>query len=356
MAASIENAEVNIGFVEQIDECDKWKLHSAQFPSKLGGKPAWLSLNALPKADLMSCPNCQDPMIFLLQIYCPLIDDDEKVDCFHRSLFIFICKNTQCSQLNKSPNFKVFRCQLPRENKFYGYEPPLVKSIDLDLNFDTKCDTLCEVCGCYASKRCSKCKQVNYCSQNHQKLDWKYGHKSSCGMNNKTKQGACLLFDEAELVTEPESLATDEKEKSEEEKMTEYEEFMKSNKSHSFVSGDDRNLQKMALSDEDTDKVFKEFKKRVAHEPEQVLRYSLGGQPLWVCSDNIPNSGEIPSCECGAKRQFEFQVMPQLLCHLKLDKLENSIDWGTLAVYTCSENCSEGAIYHPEFLWKQDYS
>ena len=51
-----------------------------------------------------------------------------------------------------------------------------------------------------------------------------------------------------------------------------------------------------------------------------------------------------------------FKVLPQLLNHLKVDSLEASIDWGTLAVYTCSEDCSQDDIaYHEEFLWKQDF-
>ena len=48
--------------------------------------------------------------------------------------------------------------------------------------------------------------------------------------------------------------------------------------------------------------------------------------------------------------------MPQLLNHLKADSVEESIDWGTLAVYTCSRNCCDGPSYHSEFIWKQDFT
>lgn len=47
--------------------------------------------------------------------------------------------------------------------------------------------------------------------------------------------------------------------------------------------------------------------------------------------------------------------MPQLLNYLDLDQTDKSIDWGTLAVYTCSENCCQGPAYHKEYLWKQDF-
>ncbi|GBN32041.1 hypothetical protein AVEN_221815-1, partial [Araneus ventricosus] len=50
-------------------------------------------------------------------------------------------------------------------------------------------------------------------------------------------------------------------------------------------------------------------------------------------------------------------VMPQLLNYLSLDSVQDSIDWGTLAVYTCSKSCEKGVeAYVKEFVWKQDFS
>jgi len=40
----------------------------------------------------------------------------------------------------------------------------------------------------------------------------------------------------------------------------------------------------------------------------QVLRYCQNGEPLWVSDEGKPNDGDIPKCECGSKRVFEFQV------------------------------------------------
>jgi Programmed cell death protein 2, C-terminal putative domain len=47
--------------------------------------------------------------------------------------------------------------------------------------------------------------------------------------------------------------------------------------------------------------------------------------------------------------------MPQLLNHLGLDDMGSSIDWATLAIFTCSVDCEAGGKYGREFLWKQDY-
>ena len=52
--------------------------------------------------------------------------------------------------------------------------------------------------------------------------------------------------------------------------------------------------------------------------------------------------------------QFLFQILPQLLSHLNVDKLGTSLDWGILCVYTCKESCSIGNHYVQEVIFKQD--
>jgi pre-rRNA-processing protein TSR4 len=46
---------VELGFVE---EKESWKLSSAYFVSKVGGKPSWLDLKNIPKQSDLKCPNC----------------------------------------------------------------------------------------------------------------------------------------------------------------------------------------------------------------------------------------------------------------------------------------------------------
>ncbi|XP_009889786.1 PREDICTED: programmed cell death protein 2 [Charadrius vociferus] len=124
-----------------------------------------------------------------------------------------------------------------------------------------------------------------------------------------------------------------------------------------LASLDEETLEAMAKHETEEDKIFQMFKERVAAEPEQVIRYCRGGEgPIWVSGENIPEEKDIPDCSCGAKRIFEFQIMPQLLNHLQVDSLGESIDWGTLVVYTCADNCGEGNEYPEEFIWKQDFS
>lgn len=113
-------------------------------------------------------------------------------------------------------------------------------------------------------------------------------------------------------------------------------------------------LDSMAKHETREDSIFQKFKTQIAHEPEQILRYGRGIEPIWISGENIPQEKDIPDCPCGAKRIFEFQVMPQLLNHLKADRLGRSVDWGILAIFTCAESCSLGSGYTQEFVWKQD--
>lgn len=45
-------------------------------------------------------------------------------------------------------------------------------------------NTCCALCGATDSKlfRCSQCKIVCYCSKDHQRQDWKKGHRSKCSL------------------------------------------------------------------------------------------------------------------------------------------------------------------------------
>lgn len=48
--------------------------------------------------------------------------------------------------------------------------------------------------------------------------------------------------------------------------------------------------------------------------------------------------------------------MPQLLVHLKVDSAGQSIDWGTVLVYSCSQSCQQDKPYLEELVFKQDYA
>lgn len=87
---------VELGFAEPVGPGGAWRLRSAQFPSKVGGRPAWLGEAGLPGFDALRCGRCLQPRAFLLQLYAPL---PGRPDAFHRTLFVFACRGAACYRL-----------------------------------------------------------------------------------------------------------------------------------------------------------------------------------------------------------------------------------------------------------------
>lgn len=351
MAASV--SVIELGFVQ---ECEAWRLRSPQFPSKVGGRPAWLGEVGVPGPEGLQCGVCKKPVAFLLQVYAPCTGS------FHRTIFLFTCRDPTCHRGAESRCYRVFRNQLPRKNDTYSYGPPPDSPPprgEHPTSYQLKCGLrLCRVCGCLGPKSCSRCHKVNYCDRQHQLMDWKCQHKELCGPAYDVHQVQVadhgFLFPEYELVTEPEELDTDAS-LDDDSTMSQIDaESMNLETSMDELKLNEDELTAMAKHESEEDKAFSRFKKRISVEPEQVLRYCKGGEPLWISGLNVPAENDIPNCECGAKRAFEFQIMPQLLNHLKVDSLQESIDWGVLAVYTCSANCNAETSYVEEFLWKQE--
>ncbi|XP_049574402.1 programmed cell death protein 2 [Syngnathus scovelli] len=348
----MSSSDVVLGF---LDDAEPWRLRSPQFPSKVGGKPAWLCQRGPPALARLECETCSLPMAFLVQVYAPITGQDRS---FHRTLFVFCCKTPECYTQNDSRCVKVFRSQLPRRNEFYSYDPPPEDEPSSDFDPDQSVlpasgVKLCWVCGCPGNKACSRCHAITYCGKHHQTLHWKHTHKKECG-SSKEPTASPFLFPEFELLTEPEEEEDNDKRAEGDDEMGVTQTSADCSSLTEMLAETD--LEDMAMHETEDNKVFQRFKTKIAPEPQQVLRYSRGGSPLWVTSQHIPSDTDIPACTCGAKRTFEFQVMPQLLNSLRVDSTGASIDWGTLAIYTCSASCNQGDQYCLEFIWKQDFS
>uniref|UniRef100_A0A7M4G298 Programmed cell death 2 n=1 Tax=Crocodylus porosus TaxID=8502 RepID=A0A7M4G298_CROPO len=281
-------ARVELGFVEA---APGWRLRSAQFPSKVGGWPAWLGEAGLPGPAALSCGRCGQPCAFLLQLYAPLTG---RPDAFHRTLLLFCCRRPTCHRPAPAPGpLRAFRNQLLRVNATYPPEPPLPPApLPAGPPRLRNGAALCRVCGCLAPKRCARCRAAHYCGRAHQKLDWAAGHRRCCGAAQSDTEipDHGFLFPEYEIVIEPEET--------------------ESSDSEVFEPLDEEQLEAMAKHETLEDKVFQKFKNRIAAEPEQIIRYCRGGEggPIWVSGENIPEAKDIPNCLCGAKRIFEFQV------------------------------------------------
>lgn len=92
-------------------------------------------------------------------------------------------------------------------------------------------------------------------------------------------------------------------------------------------------------------KTYKFFK-RLSQCPQQIIRYEWKGIPLLNSEKCKPI---VSKCDlCGSERCFEMQLMPALITHLKAlsDKSCADIDFGTVLIYSCGDNCETNTKSH----------
>ncbi|KAL8137103.1 hypothetical protein V2J09_003104 [Rumex salicifolius] len=339
---------VTLGFVEKPEK--PWALLRQLFPSKAGSTPAWLDPINLPSGRSFICDFCEEPLQFLLQVYAPI---SEKEYSFHRVLYVFTCMSMTCllrdqhEQWKREPqkplrSVKVWRCQLPRTNQFYSSNPPKYDGSDRPLGIGAP---LCTWCGTWkGDKVCSSCKHARYCSEKHQAINWRSGHKLKCRQITATSSPCSMSSKEIQEVAST-SLWPEFEIKIEDECESDVE----------IPQGQVVETGKLDLDESegvDEDKIsWATFQERIGRAPEQVIRDS-GARPLWPMSSGRPSKTDIPKCSyCGGERNFEFQILPQLLYYFGVQNETNSLDWASIAIYTCVDSCEASAAYKEEFAW-----
>ncbi|KAK2735688.1 hypothetical protein FQN55_002050 [Onygenales sp. PD_40] len=135
------------------------------------------------------------------------------------------------------------------------------------------------------------------------------------------------------------------------------------------------------------DKSFMRFSSRLAHNPEQVLRYEFRGTPLlystsdavgklFPSSSSTGNGGQshiklssgagsknrIPRCEsCGRERVFEVQLVPHAIAVLEEGREgiglgpndDAGMEWGTVILGVCAGNC--GLEQEGVLGWREEW-
>nr|CAB3501084.1 unnamed protein product [Digitaria exilis] len=334
-----EEAEVTLGVLKKPKRPGLLLRHL--FPSKAGGIPAWLDPVNLPSGKSSCCGFCGEPLQFVLQIYAPIEDN---AAAFHRTLFMFMCPSMACllrdqheqwrhKHGNPCRSVKVFRCQLPRTNTFYSTEPPKHDGSDKPL--------------------CPGGSVIV--------LHWRTGHKNDCLQIISSDAKSSVL---SAIGKVPASTSWPEFEIEIDYEGTFDSDSCDENNSKSLAmqrhGKPDAMMQSwMDQFEADADnKCWASFQDRVSRAPEQVLRYCRepNAKPLWALSGGCPSNADIPSCSyCKGPLCYEFQIMPQLLFYFGVGNQPDSLDWATIAVYTCQGSCDQSVSYKEEFAWVQLY-
>jgi len=302
------------------------------------------------------------------QVYAPTEDN---LNAFHRTIYIFLSPDG--SSLSSPGAVKAFRCQLPRKNFFYPFDPPKKENRAPPALSTSQLET---------SLHRDPWKSEEYALAKETLKQNKSSNPSeNIGENSEKSQQKSqqpvVLFTEAELVVEPEPEDTaPEKDPQTAALLAKYQQHAETEGEYTEEELPTEVVDSFENAVPEEQQHFAFFAAQIAKEPSQVLRYCFdpGARPLCPAPGGIPEADSVPCCpRCGASRRFEFQVMPQLLNHLGVDVADpKAPDWGTIAVYSCSKSCgggSDGVIggnknneaslessessYIEEFVWVQ---
>jgi pre-rRNA-processing protein TSR4 len=266
------------------------------------------------------CDSCKNSMTFLLQIYAP---DTEYDAAFHRSISVFICLTCRCFM-------RAYRSQLPLQNDYYGKEPLLAKNVPQE---DEALERICcDNCGLLFHYDPTSCRPLPEFNIEIEDLEDIVIGEEDDGPDDNHDNDFEMEQEKIDQICKKSEMTLDE---SEADLFNDFTETAIEN-----------------------DKSFRIFKKLVEEAPvDHVLYYSIGGSPVWISDKNQLTSGPPPCGNCGEARQFEFQIQPQLIFHL-MKRLRGypmnaaPFEWGVVAVYTCSKNCSMSG-YGEEFVYNQ---
>ncbi|XP_048014722.1 programmed cell death protein 2-like [Megalobrama amblycephala] len=332
------------------------KINTSYCTNKIGDRPDLLPIITL---QYPICRLCQRGLSHVVQVYCPLAASP-----YHRTINVFACTNPQCC--GKSESWIVLRSQCLDD--------------DIKGNQDNKTTTCTE----------SAMSRTDWCDEAD---DWGMDDEEQANVAESGVQlpndGVCegtdvsskfqdLCIDggvDQQSTIQPTDVPifqsfyisvmeetdldgfhdTDHENKL----LREYEERegVIVGETQSCASGEAQEEYEKATV-KHGDEVFTSFMKKISLCPEQVLRYSWSGSPLFITEPPSNVNQMVPFCgHCSSPRVFEFQLMPALVSLLSSagTNLDISLEFGTVLVYTCRNSCWKSGSMVPveEFLFVQ---
>ncbi|XP_063108633.1 programmed cell death protein 2-like isoform X2 [Cavia porcellus] len=290
--------------------------------SKLGGIPDVLPDLAAPRPE---CARCRQPLALVVQVYCPLEGSP-----FHRQLHVFACARPTCGD-HGARSWKVFRsqCLEVREKQTQDAQ---------NWENDHAAENWCEGADDWGSDSeevppphltlgfgndSNSAKDVDWTAQ----LQDLHLQDTSLSTAHSAPPGEGMAASTVMLQFPPYYICVVDED--------DYRDFASLDHaycllkdyqqregvdmgqliSHSFSSDGDEKYEKTKIKS--GDQMFYKFMKRIAVCQAQILRYSWGGEPLYLTCPT-PEVSEVPACShCGGQRTFEFQLMPALVSMLR---------------------------------------
>ena len=372
-----EKVEVDLGFceeeykgtIEELEHTHTNKNWSMWDGGHVGGGPVWLNPKARPTDEELTCKVCNSSMLFLLQLYAPIDDETNLPNAFHRTVYVFCCKNEKCISKGGHSGFRVFRSQLPRKNEFYPFDELTNDQTIFDNNKVSESNVR-EAQGAKGEKNIRRNDEGG--SSTFQFKLYEIVSESEIDCLNDVNAVINDKFKDViqEQINKPKT-ATEEGQEEEEEDvaitqsdidgvMNAITDNGKPNTQASANGGKTKSKgSKNTIVSKTLDKSMTYFHHRVDIAKDQILRYARWktGEELFFSDKNRPNVLEtIPKCpHCNGPRLFEFQIMPQLLSYLNLEDVPGpgELDWGGIYIYTCKNSCSDGSKCLEESVWCQ---
>lgn len=356
-----DDLEWDLGFLEKRE--DATALHAIYFPSKVGGTPAWLDPSVNPK-QMVELNETKRRMDFLLQIYAANdVEDELNTNAFHRTIYVFT--SIDGDKVFEKGKVRAVRSQLARVNEFYGTTPAPRRGVreSDDLRVE-------EMIREFEMKKRAIETEVKMTLSGGNGSESKEEEEE---MKTKTKnENENTVYPEFEIVVEPESDADEASCSSmdsegvvadtndDDDKKTSN---ANTNKKKMFQSiGDEAitetDLKEIASGVIDGDaQRLATFSVKLAKFPDQVLRYcpAQNAKAMWPSKSLAPDDRNIPDCpRCRGKRRFEFQILPTIVSFIvpkeSVELNDSSLDFGSIAVYTCSKSCALEGEYAEEYV------
>lgn len=285
-------------------------LKLSDYPyGKIGGSP--LLLTNTPE---LQC--CNSEPLFILQVYCPI----DRPQFYHRYIYIY-----QCPACFKPFAFRQELLEVSESSQPLVQEEKKISEVPSN-------DALLSMLSSIEPPKKKKEDLPDYTLDIIEE-DSLVSEAARClfNLDIKDQRAVDALFE----LMEGEDLPTKEEHMSEEDKYYEDDE----------LDTDLAQLAKDIAKNQDKDISFDVFKWAADKVRNQCIRYSRRDLPLWYSDKARPELVTSP-CQCGARRVFEFQVLPQATSFVKDERVE----FGGIYVFSCEESCmSDSTVFEQAF-------